>query len=71
MIQSFKDTWTSQLFILGDFFNVNAGEPNFATDYTADKVKFATDPVVQKGLQHQVDVLQGGLPQPRLRRGKL
>jgi raffinose/stachyose/melibiose transport system substrate-binding protein len=60
VIQSFKDTWTSQLFLLGDFFNVSAAEPNFATDYTAAKIKFATDPVVQKGFQHQVDVLKAG-----------
>ena len=64
VIQSFKDTWTSQLFILGDFFNVNAAEPNFANDYTAGKVKFATDTVVQKGFQHQVDVLKAGYLNP-------
>ena len=60
VIQTFKDTWTSQLFLLGDFFNVNAAEPNFATDYTAGKIKFANDPVVQKGFQHQVDVFKAG-----------
>lgn len=60
VIQSFKDTWTSQLFLLGDFFNVNAAEPNFAADYTAGKIKFATDTVVQKGFQHQVDVFKAG-----------
>jgi raffinose/stachyose/melibiose transport system substrate-binding protein len=64
VIQSFKDTWTSQLFLLGDFFNVNAAEPNFAEDYTAGKIKFATDKVVQKGFQHQVDVFKAGYLNP-------
>jgi raffinose/stachyose/melibiose transport system substrate-binding protein len=37
VIQSFGATWTSQLFVLGDFYNVLAADPSFATDYTAGK----------------------------------
>lgn len=37
VIQTFKDTWTSQLFVLGDFFNVQAVEPDFADRYTNNK----------------------------------
>ena len=43
VIQTFGDTWTSQLFVLGDFYNVQAAVPDFAADYTANKAKYATD----------------------------
>ncbi|MCX5494785.1 extracellular solute-binding protein [Kaistia dalseonensis] len=60
VIQTFKDTWTSQLFVLGDFYNVQAAEPDFAEKYTANQAKFATSPAAVKGFQHQEDVLKGG-----------
>ena len=34
VIQTYGDTWTSQLFVLGDFHNVSAAEPDFADKYT-------------------------------------
>lgn len=58
--QTYKDTWTSQLFVLGDFFNVLAAEPNFAVDYTANKAKYATSPAAAAGFQHLEDVFKGG-----------
>lgn len=61
VIQSYKDTWTSQLFVLGDFANVAKAEPNFAADYTANKAKYATDPAAIKGFQHQEDAAKAGL----------
>ena len=51
VIQTFGDTWTSQLFVLGDFFNVQAAVPTFAADYTADKAKYATTPAAMAGFQ--------------------
>ena len=36
VIQTYGDTWTSQLFVLGDFHNVAAAEPDFADKYTAE-----------------------------------
>lgn len=60
VIQTFKDTWTSQLFVLGDFYNVQAADPTFANDYTANKAKFATTPAALKGFQHQQDVFKAG-----------
>ena len=58
--QTYKDTWTSQLFVLGDFYNVLAVEPNFAVDYTANKAKYATSPAAAAGFQHLEDVFKGG-----------
>ncbi len=36
VIQTYGETWTSQLFVLGDFHNVSAAEPDFADKYTAE-----------------------------------
>ena len=60
VIQTFGDTWTSQLFVLGDFYNVQAAVPNFAADYTANKAKYATTPAAMEGFQHGEDVFKAG-----------
>lgn len=60
VVQTFGDTWTSQLFVLGDFHNVAAADPRFAADYTANKAKFATTPAALAGFQHQQDVYDAG-----------
>lgn len=51
--QSFGDTWTSQLFVLGDFGNVAKQDPNWAADYTANKAKYANQPALQSFLNQQ------------------
>jgi len=60
VIETFKDTWTSQLFVLGDYYNVQTANPNFAKDYTANKVKYATDPAAVKGFQKLAEVQAKG-----------
>lgn len=60
VIQTFGTTWTSQLFVLGDFFNVQHDVPNFAADYTANKAKYATTPAAMKGFERQAEVFNGG-----------
>ncbi|HEU5471952.1 MAG TPA: extracellular solute-binding protein [Actinophytocola sp.] len=60
VIQTYQDTWTSQLFVLGDFHNVAAAEPNFADDYTANKVKYATSAAALKGFQRLQTVHEAG-----------
>jgi len=60
VIQTYQDTWTSQLFVLGDFHNVVAADPTFAQDYTANKAKFATIPAALAGFQHLQDVHDAG-----------
>ncbi|NBZ88030.1 ABC transporter substrate-binding protein [Stagnihabitans tardus] len=57
---TFGDTWTSQLFVLGDYFNVQAEVPSFAADYTANKAKYATTPAAMRGFQYLEDVFKGG-----------
>lgn len=51
IIGSFKDTWTSQLIVLADFYNVLQEEPNFPADYTANKAKYATTPAALRSFQ--------------------
>jgi raffinose/stachyose/melibiose transport system substrate-binding protein len=60
VIQSYQDTWTSQLFVLGDFHNVLAAEPDFAGRYTKNQVKYATSPAAIKGFQHLQEVHDAG-----------
>ncbi|MCU7726027.1 extracellular solute-binding protein [Actinoplanes sp. KI2] len=52
VIQSYGETWTSQLFVLGDFANVLAADPQFAEKYTANQAKYATTPAALAGFQH-------------------
>jgi raffinose/stachyose/melibiose transport system substrate-binding protein len=50
--QTYKDTWTSQLFVLADYYNVQAAVPDFADQYTGNKLKTATTPAALAGFQH-------------------
>jgi raffinose/stachyose/melibiose transport system substrate-binding protein len=58
--QTYKDTWSSQLFVLADYYNVQAANPNFATDYTANKAKYANTPAAQKGFDYLAAVNKAG-----------
>jgi raffinose/stachyose/melibiose transport system substrate-binding protein len=58
--QTYKDTWSSQLFVLADFFNVQAANPTFAADYTANKAKYATTPAAMKGFDYLEQVNKAG-----------
>jgi raffinose/stachyose/melibiose transport system substrate-binding protein len=60
VIQTFGETWTSQLFVLGDYYNVQAAVPNFAADYTAGKAKYASTPAAMKGFERQEEVFKAG-----------
>jgi len=52
VIQSYKETWTSQLFVLADYYNVQAASPNFAAEYTAGKQKYATNKTALRGFEY-------------------
>lgn len=61
VIQTYGDTWTSQLFVLADFHNVSTADPEWATKYTANdpSAKYAVDPAL-KGFQRLEDVAKAG-----------
>ena len=58
--QTYKDTWSSQLFVLADFYNVQAAVPTFAADYTGNKAKYATTPAAMKGFDYLEQVFKAG-----------
>lgn len=60
VIQTYGETWTSQLFVLADFFNVLAAEPDFAEKFTANEAKFATSPAAIKGFERLREVFEAG-----------
>lgn len=59
VIQSYGDDWTAQIYVLADFANVAAQEPDWADDFTANKVKYADEPALA-GFQHQQDSFDAG-----------
>ncbi|MBW7459261.1 extracellular solute-binding protein, partial [Paenibacillus sepulcri] len=60
VIGTYKDTWTSQLLILGDYYNVQSQNASFADDYTANKAKYATTPAALRGFEKIEDVYKRG-----------
>ncbi|MDR0655930.1 MAG: ABC transporter substrate-binding protein [Treponema sp.] len=51
IIGTYKDTWTSQLIVLGDEYNVKAAYPNYPADYTANKVKISNTPAALRSFE--------------------
>lgn len=62
IIQSYGDTWTSQLFVLADFANVSAEDPEWAKNYTDNKAdaKYSKEPALA-GFEHTQEVFDKGL----------
>ena len=69
--QTYGETWTSQLFVLGDFHNVEAQVPDFAAKYTASQAEVRH----HAGRAGRVPAHPGGqrgrLPQQGLRLGQV
>lgn len=60
VIQTYKDTWSSQLFVLADYHNVASADTGFAERYTANKSKYASTPAALKGFQRLEEVYKAG-----------
>ena len=60
VMQTYGDTWTSQLFVLADYCNVQNADPNFADDYTANKAKYADTPAAMAGFNYLQEGNQKG-----------
>jgi len=60
VIGAFKDTWTSQLIVLSDNYNVLAQNPNFPEELTANKDKFATTPEALRSFEKLEEVYEKG-----------
>jgi raffinose/stachyose/melibiose transport system substrate-binding protein len=56
VIQTYKDSWTAQLLILADGFNLLSATPNFPALLTANRVQFATTPAALAGFKHLEEI---------------
>ena len=70
IVASFGDGWTSQMWILADFYNVSAQNPDWAQQYTENKVNFSTEPAFA-GFANLEAGREVGAVQHRLRLGHL
>jgi raffinose/stachyose/melibiose transport system substrate-binding protein len=61
VIGSFKDSWTTQMVILADNYNVLAKVPSFAADYTAHKATVAGTPAAVRGYEKLAELNAKGL----------
>jgi raffinose/stachyose/melibiose transport system substrate-binding protein len=59
VIQTYQDTWTSQLLVLANHHNVAATDPGWARRYTANRAKFADHPAL-RGFEHLEEVHAAG-----------
>ena len=60
IVQTYGDTWTSQLFVLGDFNNVLAENPDWAEEYTNNEAKYVDQPALA-GFEHLQEAFEKGL----------
>lgn len=60
VIGSYQDSWTAQLLILADYYNLQAEVPTFDVDYTNNKAKFASTPAALKGFEKLAEVHEKG-----------
>ena len=68
---TYGDTWTSQLFVLADYYNVQAAVPDFAEQYTANKANYADTPAAHGRVPAPPGRLRQGLVPEGLRRGQV
>lgn len=59
VIQTFGTDWTAQLFVLADFANVLAQDPDWAEQYTLNKRKYSEQPALQGWLNQQATAKAG------------
>lgn len=60
IIQTYGSTYTSQLFVLADFGNVLAVDPDWAEEYTANNRSY-TEPPAFYGFQHHEDAAEANI----------
>ncbi len=71
VIGSFADSWTTQVVYLGDHYNVQAENPDFAKEFEAGTAKYATDrPVSRAGRNVWIwfPIIMKTIPRPLTRR---
>lgn len=51
--QTYGESWTAQLFVLADFANISAQDPDWAEEYTKNQRKYAAQPALQGFLNQE------------------
>jgi raffinose/stachyose/melibiose transport system substrate-binding protein len=59
-----NSTWTSQLFVLADYYNVEAAVPGWAELYTTNQAGYADTPAALAGFEHMQQAYELGWFQP-------
>lgn len=57
VIGTYKDSWSSQLILLGDYFYIYHEVPDFAERFTKNEAKYATTPKALASFEKYADVL--------------
>ncbi len=60
VIGSYKDSWTAQVVVLADNYNVLQQHPTFAEDFTANKAKIAETPGALRSFEKLAEVFDAG-----------
>ncbi|TGG93503.1 extracellular solute-binding protein [Natronospirillum operosum] len=60
VIGTFRDTWTSQLFVLADYFNVMQEDPDFHAEFTAGNRTFAESTPALRSFERMQSVHEAG-----------
>lgn len=60
VIGSFKESWTSQMIILADYYNIFAKYPDFAEDFTNNKTSFSDNATALRSFEKLYQINQQG-----------
>ncbi|MEH7118807.1 ABC transporter substrate-binding protein [Neobacillus vireti] len=60
VIGTYKHTWTSQVIVLADNYNVLAEDASFPDDFTANKAKIATTPAALRSFEKLAEIYKKG-----------
>jgi raffinose/stachyose/melibiose transport system substrate-binding protein len=59
VLQAYGDDWTAQVFVLASYASIQMESPDWAQDYTDNKVHYSEEPAVA-GFTHQQEVFDAG-----------
>lgn len=60
VMATFGDTWTSQLFVLADYYNVEVAEPGWSELYTTNQAGYADTPAALAGFGYMQQAYESG-----------
>ncbi|MGN8647332.1 ABC transporter substrate-binding protein [Gracilibacillus sp. HCP3S3_G5_1] len=60
VLASYKDTWTSQVVFLADYYNVYSENPDFADQFTNNEAKFTETPIALRSFEKIQELQDAG-----------